>query len=109
MAQWIDTDWDSDLKVGTVGFLVRVQNQNERGMPERWSLRDRPPYTNGSHEPRLTGWCGTTDNRAVYGHGMAKVVRVARNGRALVVSLEGAELSAALEELGFPGLDPASE
>jgi len=104
MAQWIDT-YDEPTKLGQIGFLVMIQDQNN--MAERWQLRDRPPYTNGSHEPRLEGWCGTTDNRAIYGRGMARITRVARNGRALVTPLTGQDLTDALEELGFPELDPS--
>ena len=35
---------------------------------------------------------------------MARVERLARNGRALVRKLDGDELAAALEELGYPEL-----
>lgn len=100
MAIWID---GYELSVGEVGFLIECVPE---GRATRYHLNDRPPYTNLSHEPRLHGWCGTTDNVARYGHGMARVTRVARNGRALVVPLHGQELVRALEDAGFPGLAP---
>jgi len=102
MSIWIE-NYDGQ-PVGTIGFLVQVAP--ERG-GERYHLSDRPPYTNQSHEPRLRGWCGTDNNVARFGCGLARITRCARNGRALVTQLEGAALSAALEELGFPELDPA--
>ena len=102
MSQWIGGEF-SDYTVGQVGFLVLVSPEQRA---DRYDLRDSPPHTNQSHEPRLNGWCGTTDNVAVYGRGMARVVRVARNGRALVVPLEGEDLRAALDTLGYPELMP---
>jgi hypothetical protein len=40
----------------------------------------------------------------VHGHGIHRVVRVAKNGRALVERLQGEALEAALDELGYPDL-----
>lgn len=98
--RWIGPD--DTLTVGTIGFLIEHSNENT-GV-SRFELRDTPPYTNRSHEPRLTGWCGTWNNVGTYGQGMARVERLARNGRALVRKLDGDELAAALEELGYPEL-----
>ena len=98
--RWIGPD--DTLTVGTIGFLIEHSNENT-GV-SRFELRDTPPYTNRSHEPRLTGWCGTWNNVGTYGQGMARVKRLARNGRALVRKLDGDELAAALEELGYPEL-----
>lgn len=102
--QWIDDD--GRHAVGDVGFLRRVCPQ---GQVERYDLDDRPPRTNRSHEPRLYGWCGETQNVNVYGAGMARVVRVAKNGRALIEHLRGADLVHALEETGYPELAEQSE
>ena len=55
---WID-DLSFTLKVGDVGFLWLAHPE---GKSPRYTLVDRPLYTNGSHQPRLHGWCGTTDN-----------------------------------------------
>ena len=102
-----DTTWigpDERLQLGDVGFLVEISHTMRNS--ERFELRDLPAFTNHSHRPTLTGWCGTTSDIACYAHGMAKVVRVARNGRALVQQIDGAELATALEELGFPELMP---
>jgi hypothetical protein len=98
---WID---GYELSVGDIGFLVEVCPEQRA---DYCVLQDRPAYTNQSHEPRLYGWCGTTNNVARFGQGVARVIRCAKNGRACVQALEGAELTAALEELGFPELDPA--
>jgi len=99
-----NTHWigpDETLKVGDFGFLI-VKDDNFGG--ERWSLSDTPAHTNMSHEPRLNGWCGTYNDIATFARGMAKVVKIARNGRAQVVRLGGVELVEALEELGYPEL-----
>jgi hypothetical protein len=95
-----------DLEVGQAGFLIEFSNPYKRS--ETWVLRDTPAHTNDSHEPRLEGWCGSWNDTSTHAHGMAKVARVARNGRAQVVAITGAELTAALEELGYPELDPAT-
>ena len=105
MTRWIGPD--ETLTVGQVGFLVEFSNAIRRS--ERYELRDRPPYTNQSHEPTLVGWCGSYNDLSTTGHGMARVVRLARNGRALVEELAGADLTAALEELGYPELDPSTD
>ncbi len=90
-----------DLGVGDVGFLINFSE----GAHDSYVVRDTPAHTNMSHQPQLNGWCGTTNNRATYGCGMVKVERMAKNGRAFVRQLEGADLDAALEEFGYPGLD----
>lgn len=105
MSQWIGDPNDgfggSDYELGQVGFLVEVSPQ---GRASRWELRSHPAHTNRSHEPRLHGWCGETNNVNVDAHGMARVTRIARNGRALVVPIVGQELTAALAECGYPEL-----
>jgi hypothetical protein len=99
--QWIGPD--ESLNVGDVGFLIEFSNPSKS---ETWTLRDTPAHTNQSHQPRLHGWCGSWNNTNTNAHGMVKVVKVAKNGRAQVVQLEGDELRAALEELGYPELMP---
>jgi hypothetical protein len=101
MAQaiWCDED-DVEVVGSQVGFLVRVVRENERS--ERHVLKARPAHTNRSHEPRLHGWCGTDDNIARYGCGLARVSRVAGNGRAQLVRVE--PTTEILESLGYPGL-----
>jgi len=103
--QWIGPD--ENLKVGDVGFLIEFSNAI-RGS-EHYGVRDTPAHTNQSHQPRLHGWCGTYNDLATYGRGMVRVERVAKNGRALVRQLAGAELAAALEDLGYPELAPTTE
>lgn len=102
------TTWigpDQNLTVGEIGFLI--ENNDENNASSRYYLRDTPAHTNQSHEPRLHGWCGSWNNVGTYGCGMVRVERVAKNGRAFVRELEGAELTAALDELGYPELAPA--
>jgi len=101
-SMWIGPD--ENLAVGQVGFLVE-KHQTLKGWT-RYELRDVPAHTNQSIEPRLQGWCGTYNDLATHARGMAIVDRVARNGRAYVRDLEGAELEAALDVLGYPELAP---
>lgn len=97
---WIGPD--DTLALGQVGFLIQKSHATKGW--ERYEVRDTPAYTNQSNEPRLRGWCGSYNDLSTYGCGMVKVIRMARNGRALVEQLAGDELNAALEELGYPEL-----
>lgn len=99
-SQWIGPD--ETLAVGQVGFLIE-KRQTMKGWT-RFELRDTPAHTNQSNEPKLHGWCGTYNDLSTHGRGMVRVERLARNGRAFVRALEGEELAAALEELGYPEL-----
>ncbi len=105
-ARWIGTEADQ-FEVGQTGFLVELHD-TMKGW-RRFDLRDHPPKTNQSFEPRLHGWCGTSNDVAAYGRGFARVDRVAKNGRAFVRELEGAELVAALDEFGYPELIERAE
>lgn len=99
--QWVDGDMGE--KIGDVGYVVSV----ERDGYSRWSLRDRPGHTNQSNEPRLEGWCGTTDNRALHAHGVGRIVAMNRRGDRLRVEyLEGRELAEFLVSDGYPRLVP---
>lgn len=100
--RWIGPD--DRLAADMVGFLWCKSNAIQGW--DRVTLEDRPPYTNQSHQPRLSGWCGTYNDIATYAQGVWKVVRMARNGRAFIRSLSGTELRDALEELGYPELIP---
>ena len=97
---WIGPD--ESLNLGDKGFLIEFSNSVRH--TERWELRDTPAHTNQSNQPRLEGWCGSTNDLSTSAHGMGKVIRVAKNGRCLIQTLEGDELAAALEELGYPDL-----
>lgn len=101
---WIDSP-DEAYAPGSVGFLV---SRTTNGV-ERYELRDRPACENISLQPRLTGWCGETNNCSITAHGMVCVQRIVRNGRMLVASLAGVDLETALEELGYPELMPDYE
>lgn len=105
MSATMKTVWigpDDTLVVGQAGFLIERSNVMQGW--RRHSLESLPAHTNQSRRPRLHGWCGTTNDVATYAHGMARVVRLAGNGRALVEVLAGDELRQALPELGYPEL-----
>lgn len=104
--RWIGTEGDQ-FEVGQTGFLVEVHD-TMKGW-RRFDLRDHPAKTNMSFEPRLHGWCGTSNDVACHAHGMAIVERVAKNGRAFVRELEGDELVAALDDFGYPELIEQAE
>lgn len=63
-----------------------------------------PAHTNQSHKPRLRGWCGSWNDTSTYGRGVWEVVRVAKNGRCLLSELDGDEMQAVLDDLGYPDL-----
>jgi hypothetical protein len=97
---WIDVEY---VSIGTIGYLVETVNTSTGGTS--WSLYDRPPLTNRSHEPRLYGWLGETDNRSRTARGMVRVTALNKNrDRARIARLTGDELSAALEGDGYPEL-----
>jgi len=100
IAMWIGPD--ETLAVGQIGFLIE-HSHTLKGW-SRYALRDVPAHTNQSNEPRLHGWCGTYNDLATHARGMARVERVARNGRAFVRELEGDDLATALDEFGYPDL-----
>ena len=101
--RWIDGEY---LLNGEIGFLVETCDASRKWATTH-SLRDRPCHTNVSHEPRLRGWCGSTNNISYDALGLAKVVRVAKNGRVQIVEVKGEEGAAWLEnEAGYPELIP---
>ncbi len=101
---WVDADYDST--VGSKAFLVETTNTSN-GVTT-WGLQDSPLRTNQSHEPRLSGWCGETNNRSRYARGLVEIVRLSVNGeRCLVRQVTGAELREALEQFGHPELATA--
>jgi hypothetical protein len=103
MATWIDCEYGTEI--GTIGYLVETTNTNTGRTT--WSLRERPLRTNQSNEPRLTGWCGETDNRTRFAHGVVKVVALNAPGdRAKFIRLRGVDLAVFLADNGHPGLMP---
>ena len=105
MAIWIDEFSSYSNTIGDIGFLIRSNDENH-GNACRYRLSDHAARTNRSHEPKLEGWCGTTNNICVTACGMARVSRIAKNGRVCLVSVENPdEVAAALEELGYPGVE----
>ena len=102
-SMWIGPD--ETLSAGDVGFLIAQTNVLRSST--RYELRGIPAHTNQSHEPRLHGWCGTYNDLSTGARGVVRVERTAKNGRAFVRELAGGELTAALDELGYPELTPA--
>ncbi len=101
MTQSIWTDSENIETIGSeIGFLVL--HERDGGSNPRWSLRKRPAHTNSSHEPRLHGWCGTTNNVSIRAEGLARISRVAGNGRVRLQRV--AATPELLEELGYPEL-----
>ena len=45
---------------------------------DRIEISTRPALTNMSHEPRVNGWCGTTNDWAVHAHGEYESLEAAR-------------------------------
>lgn len=104
MAKWIDIQYGETAAVGAIGYLVETFDTS-RGGDGRLSLRERPLRTNQSHEPRLSGWCGETNNKSKNARGVWKIVRMNKAGeRAQIVELTGPELTAFLEADGYPEL-----
>lgn len=100
---WMDGPDHISTPVGSAYFLVE-HHHTLRGS-RRHELRDTPPRTNQSFEPRPVGWCGTTNNVATFGRGVWRVTRVAKNGRVHLSQVtDRDEIAAYLEEAGFPDL-----
>ena len=102
-AIWIN-EYACDISDDETGFLVCTTYNNERGR-QVYSLRQHPVHTNQSHEPRLDGWCGETNNVSVQAEGLAMVARRARNGRICLRRVE--TTLEALEAIGYPALMPS--
>lgn len=99
--RWIDADYDN--QIGEIGFLVTRQN-NIRGWTKT-HVSQSPAHGNMDHMPHLKGWCGTTNDVAVYAEGLARIEQFSKNGeRAKVRLLNPAETAEALEDLGYPEL-----
>jgi hypothetical protein len=100
--RWIDGE---DLSAGDIGFLV--ESVHVLHQTSRYGLYDRPCHTNLSHAPKLTGWCGSTNDISRYAKGLARVVRIAGNGRVQIAEIDGAEGAAWLRDVaGYPELVP---
>ena len=105
MNRWIDNpeyDPNPPLQLGDMGFLV---SRAPQGQATIYNLYDRPAHTNQSHEPTLHGWCGTTNNCSINAHGIGRVTRTTKNGRAQIETVtDPAEIAAFLDEAGYPEL-----
>jgi len=54
------------------------QAQNQYADIDRIEISTSPAITNSSHEERTEGWCGTTNDFAVYAHGEYATIEEAR-------------------------------
>lgn len=54
------------------------QNQGKYVDVDTIEISTAPAITNGSHEERIDGWCGTTNDWAVYAHGEYATIEEAR-------------------------------
>jgi hypothetical protein len=100
--RWIDEQHHT--LVGEVYFLSRLSPERRAA---RWFLDLSPCRTNQSREPRLFGWCGTTNNVELYAHGLARVEAFAKNGRTRItlVTWDSPAGQQALLYLGYPDLE----
>lgn len=54
------------------------QSDDRYADADKIEIRDTTATTNISHEPRIEGWCGTTNDWAVYAHGEFDTIEAAR-------------------------------
>ncbi|MCP5428529.1 MAG: hypothetical protein H6966_09725 [Chromatiaceae bacterium] len=54
-------------------------NSNQHADSDTIEITTKPAITNMSHEERIDGWCGTTNDWAVYAHGEYDAEKAARN------------------------------
>lgn len=59
-------------------FYVIETNFVDTQKGDRVEIRTTPARTNFSHEERIIGFCGATNNRAVYAHGEFATLEAAR-------------------------------
>jgi hypothetical protein len=74
-ARWITVEPQA-WEVNDVGFLVEATHHNERSPNVRFCLRSIPAYTNQSHQPRLVGSCGETNNVSLYALGLRRITKI---------------------------------
>jgi len=70
MAFWAEEN-EGALKVGEIGFVVEVDREGV----SRTTIQGRPARTNMSHEARLRGYCGETNNVVITAKGCAEILR----------------------------------
>lgn len=104
MPIWIEDAILGDWEVGKVGFLVERCHINRFDQKNRFYLQRSPARANMSGEVIYEGWAGTSNEVSGYGRGLATIVKIAQNGRAMVRALSGAEEVRALVALGYEDL-----
>ena len=70
----VGTEGYADLIEPGRFFLAKITEENH-GCAQHYQLRDRPCRTNRSHEPKLEGWCGCTNNVDTDACGAVEVYR----------------------------------
>jgi len=71
----IRVDGTEDGERPEPGDYYLLQRVDTRSGEERWLLSTDPGRTNMSHETRLSGWLGTTNDIAMYARGHVRVSR----------------------------------
>lgn len=101
---WTDLDTiPGDPEFCSLGFLT--ERCHTRHNTSDFSLRNRPPCTNVSRQPRPLGWCGTYNDVSLYGRGVWRVVKSLPNGRCLIRRVTSREeIYHFLESVGYPEL-----
>ena len=69
----VQDDVDDDIRPGKY-FLIRVVYNNQNGR-EVYRLAAEPGRTNQSHEQRLEGWLGETNNVSRHAEGAVEMYR----------------------------------
>jgi hypothetical protein len=69
-----DEETGSDLEPGRY-YLILSSPTMVRGGADRYCLARRPGCTNMSHEPKVSGWLGTTNDVAEYAQGAVELYR----------------------------------
>lgn len=59
-------------------YIAPSRTQDQYVDVDTIEISTSPAITNGSHEVRLEGWCGTTNDWAVYAHGEYATIEEAR-------------------------------
>lgn len=72
-------------------FYVIETNFVNAEIGDKVEIRTTPARTNFSHEERLSGFCGATNNKAVYAHGEFSTLEAARAAIALLFEVRDDE------------------
>lgn len=71
---WVYEQEGASPQEGDSLYVIRIDNLTGRGDAASYRLNTTPMVTNSSHEPRVTGWLGATNDRSLYALGRYQVV-----------------------------------